>query len=182
MRFEHIVNETFNHEAFQNPVEAMFPFKSIFTMRLLVVLTVITAVIAIPINPGSSGGSSEQPTKPHQKQPGITWDTMPIPESIPGWRPVEEKDSIGELPGDWDPNERYTSGADGHDGRWTVFQDLDPAQIVGDSLNLAADGAGAFAQFTGLDKLGAAATFLLGPLGLSGFNPLPAASPASGNF
>ncbi|MCJ1428143.1 hypothetical protein MMC29_006051, partial [Sticta canariensis] len=148
-------------------------------MRLLF-LTVITAVIAIaiPINPGSSEGSSGQPAYPNGEVPDVTWDTMPIPQGIPGWRPVEEKDTIGERPGDWNPRERYTSGADGHDGRWSVFQDLDPAQVVGDTLNLAADGVGAFAQFTGLDKLGAAAAGAVGALGLSGFNPLPATSPA----
>lgn len=152
-------------------------------MRLLVVFTIITAVIAIPVDLGSDG-SNQQPTNPNppaKDWSGVTWDTMPIPDIHPSWRPVTEADSIGELPGDYDPNERYTSGADGHDGRWSTFQDIDAAQLVGDALNGAADGVGAFGRFTGLDKLGAGAAAVVGALGLSGFNPLPATSPAGGN-
>lgn len=107
-------------------------------MRLLVIFTLITAAMAVPVDFGYPDEPSPESTG---LNPDITWDNMPIPDSIPGWRPVEEKDSIGDLPGDYDPHERYTSGAYDNSGRWSpAFQEIHPGQFVHNTLNKAKNG------------------------------------------
>lgn len=170
-------------------------------MRLLVVLTIITTVIAIPVNlrereESGNANQEQQPGNADQQQTpdnveeaprtppsipwhlrGITWDSMPVPDNFPGWRPQEHPDPDSP---NWDRDlgPPYRSGA--NNGRMS-FEDFDPAQITGDALNTASNGLGSFAQLTGLDKLVAPLTAAGAALGLSQWNPLPANSPAGGN-